>query len=261
MKKRTIFYFVALSVIIVNSNNALRAAQPQMAVLLYHHLLPAGVNNTYKNNGFVISTESFALQMEYLYKNNYHTVTSDELRSYLYDRKPLPPKSVMITFDDVYMSNYIYAYPVLKQYGFDAVIFAITGSVQTKAHDYNPSQLDMLAWPQVMASLDVFEYGSHTHALHNAKNGKTDFISVPIDEAQADLLLSQKRINNKDIFSYPYGQYNAEIVDMLQNNGVILAFTVNEGYVNNTSNPLLLDRITVYSDFDIETFERVVTCE
>jgi len=261
MKKRIIFYFVILSIIIASSNRALWAAQPQIAVLLYHHVLPAKDSQAYANNGFVVSRESFASQMEYLYENGYHTITSEELRSFLYDKKPLPPKSVMITFDDGYMSNYMFAYPILKQYGFHAVVFAITGNIQNTDQDYHPDKLDMLSWLQIAASSDVFEYGSHTNALHNIKNGKTDFVSATLDEAQADLQLSQKRIFNKEIFAYPSGQYDAQLVDMLKNNGVDLAFTVNRGYVNAGSNPLLLNRVTVYASFDLATFGSVAACQ
>ena len=261
MKRRIVFYFAALLFIIVNSNIALRAAQPQMAVLLYHHLLPAADIEAYKDNGLVVTQESFASQMEYLYKNGYHTVTSGELRSFLYDKKPFPPKSVMITFDDGYMSNYMFAYPILRQYGFHAVIFAITGSVQTMDQDYHRDKLDMLSWMQVAASSDVFEYGSHTDALHNIREIETGFVSASLTEAQADLQFSLKRVSGNKIFSYPSGQYNAQLVDMIRNNGVKLAFTVNEGYVNAGSNPLLLNRVTVYTDFDLGTFGSVAACK
>jgi len=199
--------------------------------------------------------------MEYLYKNQYHTVTSDELRAYLYNKKPLPPKSVMITFDDGYLSNYMFAYPILKQFGFKAVLFAITGSIQTKDQDYHPDQLDMMSWMQVAAAADIFEFGSHTNALHNTgPDGKTGFITASLDDAQADLLRSQKRINNRRLFAYPSGQYNTQLVNMLKSNGVDLAFTTNKGYVNQSSNPMLINRITVYPAFDLKTFESVVTC-
>ena len=167
----------------------------------------------------------------------------------------------MITFDDGYLSNYMFAYPVLKQYGFKAVLFAITGNIQTREPDYHPDQLDMLSWMQVAASSDIFEYASHTHDLHNTgTDGKTRFISVTVDQAQADFQLSQKRIQNKKLFAYPSGQYNTPLVNMLKSNGVDMAFTTVKGYVTQNSNPLLLNRITVYPDFNLNTFGSVVSC-
>jgi len=247
--------------IVINSISTASADQPQIAILIYHHILPASDGKAYAKNAWVVSEESFESQMEYLYKNQYHTVTSDELRAFLYDRKPLPAKSVMITFDDGYLSNYMFAYPILKKFGFKAVLFAITGSIQTKDQDYHPDQLDMLSWIQVAASKDVFEYASHTDALHNpGPDGRTGFLSASLDQAQADFLRSQKRIQNRKLFAYPSGQYNTKLVGMLKNNGVDLAFTINKGYVNQTSDPMILNRVTVFAAFDLKTFESVVTC-
>ena len=252
---------MAFLIILAGAGSVMRADQPQMAVLLYHHVIPAADNKSFLSNKYVLSRESFAAQMEFLYKNGYHTVSSGELRSFLYEKKPIPPKSVMITFDDGYMSNYMFVYPILKQYGFKAVIFAITGNIQTMDQDYHPDILDMLSWMQVAASSDVFEYGSHTNALHNIANDQTGFMSASMDSARADLLLSQRRIGNKKLFAYPSGQYSAPLTDMIRYNGVDLAFTINKGYINQGSNPLLLNRVTVYSNYDLAAFESIVSCK
>ena len=248
-----------LSFTLISVTGIMQANQPQLTILLYHHLIPEADNKGFVDNGLVISKELFAKHIEYLYNNQYHTVSSAELRAFLYEKKVLPPKSVMITFDDGYMSNYLHAYPILKQYGFTAVICAITGNIQTKDQEYNPDSLDMLSWMQVAASSDVFEYASHTNLLHKPVDGRSGFVSVSLEEAQADLIRSLKRVNNDKLFAYPLGQYNAQMVEMLRNNGIDLAFTINKGYVNQNSNPLLLNRVTVYSSFDLATFESVVT--
>ncbi|MDR2648240.1 MAG: polysaccharide deacetylase family protein [Clostridiales bacterium] len=260
MFKKLFFCLAAVFIALFSLMGLKQADQPQLAVLLYHHFIPEADKTVYLNNGLVMPVESFAWQMKYLYENQYHTVTSNELRAFLYEKKALPPKSVMLTFDDGYMSNYLLAYPILKQYRFTAVLFAITGSVQTKDQEYHSDQMDMLSWVQMAAGSDIFEYASHTNALHTPVNGKTGFVSAPLDEVQADLIRSQRRINNKKLFAYPLGQYNSQTIDILRNNGVDMAFTVNKGYVSQNSDPLLLNRVTVYSSFDIKTFESVVTC-
>jgi peptidoglycan/xylan/chitin deacetylase (PgdA/CDA1 family) len=47
--------------------------------------------------------------------NNYTTLTIDELYDFLINNKPVPEKSVVVTFDDVYEDNYANVYPILKQ--------------------------------------------------------------------------------------------------------------------------------------------------
>ena len=97
--------------------------QQKVPVLLYHHLLTEEENRLYRENGSVISTDEFEWQMKWLHDNGWQTVSSRELIDFLYEGKALPKKSVLITFDDGYASNLRYAAPVLRQYGYTAVIF------------------------------------------------------------------------------------------------------------------------------------------
>lgn len=52
--------------------------------------------------------------MYYLYENGFHTATLDELQPFLDGEFTLPEKTVVLTFDDGYYSNALYAYPILK---------------------------------------------------------------------------------------------------------------------------------------------------
>jgi peptidoglycan/xylan/chitin deacetylase (PgdA/CDA1 family) len=261
LNKKFSFIILVLILSLVSATTA-GAGATRLPVILYHHVLPSADGDAYQNNGLVISQELFAKHMAYLYDNGFHTVTSDELRGFLFNHEALPAKSVLITFDDGYMSNYMFAYPILKQYGFHAILFAITGGIQTKDQDYHKDKLDMLSWMQLEAARDVFEYGSHTNALHyETGSGATGLVSVPLEQAKDDISLSLSRLNNTSLFSYPEGQYNKQIVDMLPSLGVDLAFTINKGYVTTSSNPLKLNRITIYSDFSVSLFSQVVNGE
>ena len=90
-----------------------------ISVLMYHHVL--------ENDGTIaISQKNFEAQMKMLAKGGYTTITPDELLAYKQGKITLPKKSVLITFDDGWRNNYIYAYPILKKYGLKATIFLIT---------------------------------------------------------------------------------------------------------------------------------------
>jgi peptidoglycan/xylan/chitin deacetylase (PgdA/CDA1 family) len=248
--------------VFVISGAPVYSSENKLAILVYHHILPSGINKNFKENGIVISLELFESHMKYLHDNGYHTVTSSELRDFVFNSKSLPQKSVMIHFDDGYLSNYIYAYPILKKYGFTATLFAITGIIQTKGQTFNPDELDMMSWMQIAASMDVFEIASHTNNLHNPdNNNKTALMTASIETAKADISLSLKRVPNDKVFAYPMGQNNQEIVDMLKNLGVDMAFTVNCGYVTPGCDPMRIKRITIYRDFNVSLLEKIVTCK
>lgn len=91
-------------------------------VLMYHHVSPAP--------GLVtVSPETFEEHMAYLARKKYHALAADEFLEFLQGKRELKGRNVLITFDDGYLDNYVYAYPILKRYDLKATIFAITGLI------------------------------------------------------------------------------------------------------------------------------------
>ena len=69
-------------------------------VLTYHHVSSSGGSLT-------ISPENFESQIGWLAKNGYVTLTADEFARFLHGA-PMPRKSVLLTFDDGYLDNYVH---------------------------------------------------------------------------------------------------------------------------------------------------------
>jgi peptidoglycan/xylan/chitin deacetylase (PgdA/CDA1 family) len=124
-------------------------------VLTYHDIGPAASGSRY-----VVTPQAFADQMEMLDRAGYRTLTAEQFLRYQRTGE-VPPRSVLITFDDGTRGLWTYADPVLARHGFTAVSFLITGSVGRHAPYY-------LTWPQVerMAGSGRWSFGSHTHDLH-----------------------------------------------------------------------------------------------
>nr|WP_301290520.1 polysaccharide deacetylase family protein [Kerstersia gyiorum] len=64
--------------------------------------------------------------MRWLRKHGWQTLTAEQLRGFLEEGRPVPRRSVVLTFDDGYLDNWQYAHPVLKEYGFSAIMFVVT---------------------------------------------------------------------------------------------------------------------------------------
>ena len=103
-------------------------------VLMYHHV------NRLKDS-FTISPDDFQTQMEYLARKNYQTLFLDELISSLEEKKE--ERKVAITFDDGYLDNWVYAYPILKKYNLKATIFLITSRIKERPSSYRPNWEDV----------------------------------------------------------------------------------------------------------------------
>lgn len=230
----------------------------EIPVLMYHHLLKESENRYFKNNGCTISLREFEQQMKILYDNGFKTVSLSDLKLFLHKKKKFPVKSVLITFDDGYLSNYQYAYPVLKKYHFKAAVFIITSNINQSPQPFHPDKLTRLSWEEMRSSSDVFEFASHTHALHEMEQNQAYLISKSEEEIINDLKHSRQLLNNTPFFAYPYGRYNEKTIEYLKECGYELAFTTKEGYASPETNPYEINRYPIYPSTPIEKFMKII---
>lgn len=152
-----------------------------LPVLMYHHVTP--------NDGLVtVSPATFRAQMAWLAQHDYRSIGCRDLERFL-EGEPLPDKSVLITFDDGYLDNYVYAHPVLEEFGLHGAIFLITGRIGDKSQPRRHANMGgdlpacpnhreanalidagraddvMLRWSEIeaMQAAGTFEFHSHTH--------------------------------------------------------------------------------------------------
>lgn len=204
-----------------------------------------------------IKKESFEEQMAYLYHNNYHTLTLEEVKGYYYNNLELPKNSVLLTFDDCYQSIKIFAYPILKKYNFHAVAFVVTNWLHDEPKEFNPNSSICLAESELSAISDVFEYANHTDSFHQRTNPTTSSLILSSDDAissDLDICNSKSYITAKDVFAYPFGIYEDRNVKLLKEKGFKLAFTSLKGLNDKNTNPLLLYRNVVPYFMTIDTF-------
>lgn len=81
-------------------------------------------------DSIAVSPELFTTHCEALARSGWRGIGLDDAERYFLHREPLPPKSCLITFDDGYLDNYVYAWPILEKYGHQGVIFSVSGKVE-----------------------------------------------------------------------------------------------------------------------------------
>ncbi len=92
-------------------------------VLLYYHI-------NYDNSEFSITPEAFEQQLQYLKEKGYKTITKEELGEFMQTGKKNVDKAIVITLDGGYLDTWVYAYPLLKKYGFNAISFIVSWNVE-----------------------------------------------------------------------------------------------------------------------------------
>ena len=142
-----------------------------MPIMMYHSILPD------RQGTYIVHPDLLERDLQYLQQNGYHTVTVADLIAYVDEGAPLPDKPIMLTFDDGYYNNYLYAHPLLKQYGMQAVISPI-GAVSEFYSDHPEEQdnprYSHVTWEQLteMTRSGVWEIQHHSYDLHHTDQGR-----------------------------------------------------------------------------------------
>ena len=90
-------------------------------VIMYHTVgIP---NKSWQWNYLTCPHELFESQLKRLKKKGFHTISLQQLYDYMNERIKLPKNPVVLTFDDGYLDNWVFAYPLLKKYGFKGTIY------------------------------------------------------------------------------------------------------------------------------------------
>jgi len=174
-------------------------------ILMYHD-----VGET-TNSPWCVPIETFRSHMISLRAQGYKTILPSDIIAHLKWGKLLPRKPVIITFDDGYLSTLTIIEPMLKENGFQAVIYLITGQVAETAADRRKYEgKKCLIWPEVsaMQKRGTFVFGGHSHAHNNLAGDANPW--TQISECRRQLRLHG--IRQPYSFCYPYGQYNQETI-------------------------------------------------
>ena len=226
------------------------AAQSAVTVLMYHHLLPENQGGAFAGNSIVTYVEAFEKQLDFLLEQGYHTVTPADVEAFFCEGKALPEKAVLLTFDDGYLSNAVYAYPRLKERGMCATVFLVTGHLGDVGQTFSPALVQMMDEETIQKTADVFTFACHTADLHKIHGGAAALCAADEETREADLRKSLAFLKtvpgaSQTVFAYPYGAYNDKVKESLTQAGFHIAFRASEGVATADSDPLALPRFPV----------------
>lgn len=207
-------------------------------VVYFHSVDPSEANEV------IISPDKLKQELQYIKDSGYTTLTMTEVYNYLINNKPIPEKSILITFDDGYMDNYTNAFPILKELNMKATIFLISGGIDNGYY---------LSTDQIK---EMSNYGIDFQS-HTVNHKYLDELSY--QEQLKEVTESReaiKKITKKDVIAiaYPYGNYNNDTLKATEEAGYSLAFTTDRGLADRNDNKLELNRIYVSSNYSLNDF-------
>lgn len=197
---------------------------PKIPVLCYHNISTQNEKANYpEESDWTITTDNFKEHLDYLKNNNYKTLTMDEFYNWKIGNLNLPYKSVLITFDDGFLSNYEYAFKLLKEYNMNATVFVVGSFIDNSTTNEWNGNIKTYMTKDILENLKNeypnIEIYSHSYNLHyqGAINQNKDVLMQDIENFD-------NFYPNTDILCYPFGQYNDNIEDCLKESNYKMAF-------------------------------------
>ena len=184
---------------------------------------------------YSVDAAEFDQQMQYLSEQGYTPISLAELFAAGSNGEKLPPRPVIITFDDGYEDNYLTALPIMEKYNMKATIFVIAGQV---------GQPEYMTWQQLKAAqARGIEIGSHTFS-HVALS------DLPPTEQLNELVRSKQMLEAKlgqpvNFLAYPYGQYTNDTIAALKQAGYTGACSGQPGLGSVRGDVYQLNRVNV----------------
>lgn len=218
----------------------------RVPIMMYHYIsVPPPDADIYRRD-LSVTPDNFAAQMDYLEAQGYHPIKLSDLSDYLLNGKPLPPKPIVLTFDDGYLDNYQNALPILKKHKFPATFFIITQFAEERRPNYmNWDQIEELA-------IEGMEIGSHTMDHPDLRRRTTAFLETQI--AGSKLMIESRIGTPVTSFCYPSSTYDAKTIGVLRSDGYLAAVTETSGVYQSTNSIYELRRIRVRGSYAVNDF-------
>lgn len=173
---------------------------PQLLVLMYHRILP--LNDTRSDTeepGMIVTPDTFREHLKIL-EDYFEFTTSSQWIEHKDNNQLEPTKYCAITFDDGWLDNYEFAYPILKEMKIPATIYIVADKIGTN-ETFWPERLSSLVKticndaPQhwSISSTQWIRDLSENFNLNNTMPSKDEMAAI-IDRAKK---LTDKEINSR----------------------------------------------------------------
>jgi len=218
-----------------------------LRILAYHAIADLGDDPVLAEYG--VPPALFAAHLDTLLAKGWSFVGLDAVLAALAGEGELPPRALLLTFDDAYTDLLEVACPILTERGVPGLVFAVAGKLGgTNEWDNKrrATTLELLDAEGLRAAIaQGVEVGAHT-------TNHRPLPKVPADELEEEIAGSGRRLEQAGLprprsFSYPYGRWNPELASMAREAGYEVAFTVDWGVVGEGADPFTLPRVEIHA--------------
>jgi len=230
----------------------------KVMILCYHCVTPRPDLISSDPWKMFLGADSFASQLDFL-KKNYNVISLQEYIDARRCCRPLPPYSVVLTFDDGKRNFLTVIAPFLANLNLSATTFVVVGNTDKaffvngsrNPHGWKPEDdRQDLSWEDInrLMKNEKIEIGSHT-LTHPSLS------EISCDEAESELKLSYEHLLNRTqsanvAIAYPHGQASEEIMKLAETVGYSCGLTNIDAGNDFETNLFSLNRTVIKSDDD-----------
>jgi peptidoglycan/xylan/chitin deacetylase (PgdA/CDA1 family) len=221
-------------------------------VLVYHRVADEGPRTL---RPYRISRADFEAQLDWLHGNGFTGISLEMFQEAACGRTRLPERPVMITFDDAYRDVLANALPALREHGFPATVFVVTGAAGTVASwdSGHGTPAPLLGWDEMR----LMRENGVTFAAHGASH--TPFTGLSPEELLAEAAHSTETFHRElgqpcSCVAYPYGAHDEAVCRELSSFGYVLGFTCEERHWRNSDALMRIPRINVHGEQSLTAF-------
>jgi len=220
------------------------AITDRLPILVYHRVTLSGSPAMARRHP--VTPQAFEEQLQYLRDAGFHSVRLEEWRAAMAARRPLPGQAVVITFDDGYLDFLTYAWPLLKSYGFSAIVFLVAEEVggSNRWDRVCGEEVALLGWKEIRQLQDEgVEFGSHS-ASHRPLTALS-LVEVVRQAARSRAILERGLGVPIKAFAYPYGDVDRVIEHLVGACGYVFGLSCRPERSGYHDSLLALPRIEV----------------
>ncbi len=198
--------------------------------------------------GYILARDDFEREMELLARDGFHSISLSDLRSWSRSEATLPPKPVVISFDDGFAGNFRHAFPVLARHGFTATFFVVTNKIGDPV---------MLTWAELT------EMNRHGMSIQSHTANHPLLSTLTEARTRGELMESKHTIEDKlgthvNFLSLPNGDSNPFYVPVAQECGYLGGCCSRFGFNDRKTDPFFWRRIAVKHKTKLKDFRDIV---
>jgi len=200
---------------------------------MYHHVGNLPPNPDSIRRDLTVAPSLFEKELQYLEEQGVETVHLDDVMDHLAGRVTLPPRAVVLTFDDGYDDNFEFAFPLLKRYGMVGTFFITTNFIEKPGY---------MSWAQ-LREMAANGMSLQAHSVDHADLTAVSPARLKEQLAEPKALLEEAFGKPVRFVAYPAGKYNRSVIQATAAAGYAAAVTVKHGTRQTADGPFELVRV------------------